>query len=298
MVFDVPGDVSDLERSGLYINGWQLCSSSSSCLDLVNCSCKGSGVCSNPWFYHYMQLEDEAVEVDSYIVMSGEDPDDSDDSDDSEILELNLGGHPGAEFSHSAPGVFLGLDDLVIAEEVPLAKNVLSTSYNYLSRLRPRKSLDTTLLSLFNGVHKSVVFDIHVDVCIQRKGYPIGSEAGCITLELDEEKNQMIVLELPFETRIYIKDLLDTASLLPASDMSAQPFDTISSPVIRYPPGGPSALLSQESLAKAGDKSTAVATVTVFMSPVSMYNGSYPLHRNLHVVIHNVKPTRLCEPAM
>ena len=273
----VANDSGECIDDSMYTVGWKEVSTCKACSD-VGCLCAGSGSCTYAAFNHYMYREE------------GE-------STTGDADELNFPLHVSNE-----------MDGEVCVEEVRCRGHTVGAAYDYYMREVLPEPLSQTMISVFSGEYKSTCFDISCFVLETRNDVVCstdlrlaqGTEDYTDILARGYEASGSLLQAICMLDIDPIVSCLGDHSLVVIDEHGQEQSLNVCTSGFKWSQRcGFSFLHMREAdqrHAVVGARAdeiravrTALATVSVVLTPKSMYGGKNPTTKSVSYFVHNVR---------
>jgi hypothetical protein len=286
------GEVHD-ERvdDWLYSYGWTQVSSQDACR-FSGCDCASTGICTQEMFNHYMIESGEVSPLappDPRISQDGEEP-------------------SAGRNSPSTFPVYLGIDTIEMAgvEEVRCRPHVVNVAHAYYKANVVKYRRNSTLVSVAMGGYKSTCFNMSCYLLsMPRSAVPKGSLAmGSSSSEeywVLARGAQLTALFLESLCTIGVDPVVEATGQItlspqgPTEDCTERCFETAG---FLWKRGGPNILWNPNMLSLPATchgnvwgvraVKTALVTVSVLLTPKSMYGGKNPTTKTIDYFVHNI----------
>lgn len=277
----------------MYLRGWNTVSTIYACVR-SGCRCSRGKVCDTGMFNHYL-VEDCSPGTPELPTSST-------------FEHSEVGGLAQQETEPTAFPLYISPENVGACgmEEIRCAKHTLSATYSYYRRNVLKGSNTTTLLSCAIDGYKSPCFNILCYLVIMPKSslpegcvaLACGSKDECMVLTRDEELASPL---MEFMCYTGVSPLVTNDKFLSAVEKDENgkllarrlwytsfAFSKVGPNVLIEGSLGPSRPATVSSIPKARAVQTALVTVSILLTPKSLYGGKNPSTKLLTYFVHNV----------
>ena len=273
----IVNDCSEHIDDSMYTIGWREVSTCKVC-DNASCLCANSGSCTYTVFNHYMYREDDGD------IVGG-------------MIELDFPLYIGDD-----------VDEEVCVEEVRCRRYTVGAAYDYYMSEVLSEPLSQTMISVFSGEHKSTCFNISCFI-LEVKEHAVCDDDLCLTqctegyvdvLARSRKASSSLLQAMcmlnidPIVTRLgdYSLAVVDGRKRQQNLDVCTSGFkwsQTCGFSLLRLHGTSRPRTVVGEHASSIRAVRTALATVSVVLTPRSMYGGKNPTTKSVSYFVHNVR---------